>query len=382
MLRVGRLRAVAGVGGARAGLSAGRLDSLARSPLCCRGTGLLAWDGRDGAARQRAQQRGVSANAGTTAGGGQGAAVGEDSASSLLCRAACAKLLKTDPLPAGLYLVGTPIGNLEDITLRALRVLQSATAVLAEDTRQTRKLLDHFGISTHLVSYHAHNERSREEEVLKRLLRGELLALVSDAGMPGISDPGSALVAAAAGAGLPVVPVPGPCAVVAGLVGSGLPTEEFTFAGFLPAKPLARRQRLLELSGNAATVVLYVPPHSLAATLRDAAEVMGSDRRCCVARELTKVYEEFWRSSLSDAAHEFTERAPKGEVTLVIEGGATDAQAVAAASIDIEAEVTQLLAGGCSVSEVSKTLSRRYPSVGRKKIYAMATAAHKAQAEG
>ncbi|KAI8476334.1 MAG: tetrapyrrole methylase [Monoraphidium minutum] len=234
------------------------------------------------------------------------------------------------PLAPGLYVVGTPIGNLEDISMRALRVLRGAGVILAEDTRHSRKLLDHFGITTPLLSCHEHNERQRTRAVLQRLAGGEPMALISDAGMPAISDPGAGLVAAAAAAGVPVFPIPGPCAAICGLVGSGLPTSTFLFAGFLPPKQSARRAELRRLSGQAATLVLYAPPHGLLAVLGDAAAVLGGGRRCCVARELTKMHEEFVRGTLSEVLGEFSGRdAVKGEMVLIIEG-APEAQAAVA----------------------------------------------------
>ena len=192
-------------------------------------------------------------------------------------------------LAPGLYLVGTPIGNLEDITLRALRVLRDADAVLAEDTRHTRRLLTRYGISQRLVSYHAHNEAVRRAPTMERLRAGAALALVSDAGTPAVADPGADLAAACAAEGVPVIPIPGASAPAAALIASGLPTDAFTFVGFLPPKSGARRRRLEALVNAPGSLVAFVPPHKLVATVEDAAAVLGAGRRCCVCREMTKV---------------------------------------------------------------------------------------------
>ena len=214
------------------------------------------------------------------------------------------------PLAPGLYVVSTPVGNLEDVTLRALRTLSGVEAIYAEDTRTTAALLSRYGVRTPLRAFHAHNESAREAGVLSRLAAGASLALVSDAGTPLLSDPGALLAAAAARAGHAVFAVPGASALLAGLVVSGLPTRAVTFAGFLPAPPAQRRRRLKQLAAalRDATLALYVPPHKLAATLADAAAALGPERRCCVARELTKMHEEAWRSTLAEAAAEFAQR--------------------------------------------------------------------------
>ena len=206
--------------------------------------------------------------------------------------------------------MSTPIGNLEDITLRALRVLRGVDAVLAEDTRRTRSLLSHYGLRTACVSLHAHNEHARTDYVVSRLSAGDALALVSDAGTPGVSDPGAVVVAAVIAAGHPVTPVPGASALLTALVVSGLPTHSFAFIGFLPPQPSARRKRLQALasSHNGSTLAFYVSPHKAPATLADMAAILGAHRRCCLGRELTKVYEELWRGTLGDAAVEFAER--------------------------------------------------------------------------
>lgn len=218
-----------------------------------------------------------------------------------------------------LYLVATPIGNLEDVTRRALRVLAEADVVACEDTRHTRQLLEHFGVRARTVSYHEHNERERAEELARMIEEGADVALVSDAGTPGINDPGFRLVRACAERGLRVVPVPGPTAFVAALTASGLPTDEFYFGGFLPARTHARRQRLESVRDLRATLVFYETPHRIAQALADAREVLG-EREAAVARELTKLHEEILRGRLSELAARFGDGDPaRGEMVLVID---------------------------------------------------------------
>lgn len=217
-----------------------------------------------------------------------------------------------------IYLVGTPLGNLEDITLRALRILREADLIACEDTRHTRRLLEHFEIRKRLLSYHEHNEAQRATELAERALRGESIAVVSDAGMPGISDPGYRLVRAAIGAGINVVPVPGPVAIETALTASGLPTDSFRFQGFLPARKIQRRKALEAIADETATVVFYEAPHRVTAALRDVVEVLG-DRPVVVARELTKVHEEFLRGAASEVLEQLRTTEPvKGEITLLI----------------------------------------------------------------
>ena len=205
-------------------------------------------------------------------------------------------------LAPGLYLVGTPIGNLEDITLRAIRVLRQADIIACEDTRQTQKLLNHFGIETRATSYHEHNEASRAAELVEKLAQGERVAVVSDAGMPGISDPGFRLVALAIERGFAVFPVPGPAAFLAALVASGLPTDSFSFRGFLPAKSGARRRELEKIVESLSTKIFYEAPHRIRETLEDVVEVLGPLRPVVVARELTKIHEEFLRGTAGEVA--------------------------------------------------------------------------------
>ncbi len=218
-----------------------------------------------------------------------------------------------------LYLVSTPIGNLEDITHRALRVLGEVGLIACEDTRHTKKLLNHYGIKTRTISYHEHNERARAAELVELLAKGLDVAVVSDAGTPAINDPGFRLARAAIDAGMRVVPVPGASALIAALVASGLPTDEFFFGGFLPSRSGARRTRLSELRSIPATLIFYEGPHRIAATLKDAREILG-EREAVVARELTKMHEEIVRGRLSELAKRFA--APenaRGEMVLIID---------------------------------------------------------------
>lgn len=228
----------------------------------------------------------------------------------------------TSAIPLGcLYLVGTPIGNLEDITLRALRILREADQIACEDTRHTQKLLNHYEIRKPLVSYHEHNELTRAPELLISLEQGAKIALVSDAGMPLVSDPGHRLVTLCLRHHVPVVPVPGPSALLASLAASGLPNEEFLFVGFLPARTGERRRALERLRIEDRTIILYEAPHRIAECLADAAEVLGN-RNACIAREVTKLHEEFRRGKFSDLLASLEERPAKGEITLLI--GAED----------------------------------------------------------
>src|SRR5258708_2806648 len=217
-----------------------------------------------------------------------------------------------------LYLVSTPIGNLEDITLRAVRVLGEVDVVACEDTRETRKLLDHFGIAKPTVSYHEHNEAARTVDLIERLAGGTSVALVTDAGTPLVSDPGYRLVSAAIQAGVPVVPLPGPSAALAALAAAGLPTDAFRFCGFLPPKSGQRRRTLEELRQETCTLIFYEAPHRIVDTLADIEAVLG-ERPVVVARELTKIHEEFLRGTASEIRAQLSARpAVKGEITVLI----------------------------------------------------------------
>lgn len=216
-----------------------------------------------------------------------------------------------------LYIVATPIGNLEDITLRALRVLREVDLIACEDTRHTRKLLTHYKIATPLISYHEHNEYERAVELVNKIASGLTLALVSDAGMPLVCDPGFRLVSEAITRGIAVVPVPGASALITALAASGLPTNDFMFAGFLPPKQMARRARLAKLSALHTTLIFYEAPHRIKQTLEDACDVLGN-RDFVLARELTKLHEEFLRGSLEEVTELLKGREIKGEIVLLI----------------------------------------------------------------
>ena len=224
-----------------------------------------------------------------------------------------------------LYIVATPIGNLEDITLRALRILKEADVIAAEDTRRTRQLLTHFGIHKPLISYHEHNRRLREKSLLADLRQGKKVALVTDAGTPGISDPGEDLVRAAIQESIPLIPVPGPSALISALSISGLPTKSFLFYGFLPSRASVRQKFLSSLKDRAETLIFYESPRRLQAFLKDARAILG-DRRGVVAREITKVFEEVHRGTLSEILDRFGKEEVRGEVTIVLEGGSAQAE--------------------------------------------------------
>jgi 16S rRNA (cytidine1402-2'-O)-methyltransferase len=223
------------------------------------------------------------------------------------------------PLAPGLYLVATPIGNLEDISLRALRVLRSVDRIACEDTRQTQKLLNHFEVHTPTVSYHMHNEGSRAEELTAELKLGARIAIVSDAGTPGIADPGGQIAAAAIAAGIDVFPIPGANAAISGLIASGLPTEQFTFHGFLPAKAGQRKTALEELGRSEVTHVFYEAPHRILDALADVEAVFGASQHVVVARELTKLHEEFLRGPAGEVRSRLAARASvRGEIVLIL----------------------------------------------------------------
>jgi 16S rRNA (cytidine1402-2'-O)-methyltransferase len=223
------------------------------------------------------------------------------------------------PLAPGLYLVATPIGNLEDISLRALRVLRSVDRIACEDTRQTQKLLNHFEIHTPTVSYHMHNEGSRTEELTAELKLGARIAIVSDAGTPGIADPGGQIAAAAIAAGINVFPIPGANAAISGLIASGLRTERFTFHGFLPAKAGQRKTALEELVRGEVTHVFYEAPHRILDTLADVEAVFGASQHLVIARELTKLHEEFLRGTVGEVRSQLAARASvRGEIVLML----------------------------------------------------------------
>lgn len=261
-----------------------------------------------------------------------------------------------------LYVVATPIGNLEDITLRALRILREVSLIAAENTLTTRKLLSHYEIKARLISYTEHNSQARIPTLLAALQEGDV-ALVSEAGMPAISDPGLELVAAAIAEGIDVVPLPGPSAVTSAVAVSGLPARQFTYLGFLPRRSGERQRLLQSLAGEARLLVAFESPHRLRATLADLLAVLG-DRRIAVCRELTKLYEEVYRGRISEAIEHF--REPRGEFTLVIEG-AGDAPA-APDEATLKAELQRLRAAGKGAREASAEVADRY-GLSRREVY-------------
>ncbi|MDY6781149.1 MAG: 16S rRNA (cytidine(1402)-2'-O)-methyltransferase [Cyanobacteriota bacterium] len=275
--------------------------------------------------------------------------------------------MTNDLKPGILYVVSTPIGNLEDMTFRAVRILQEADAIAAEDTRRTGKLLQHFQITTPQISYHEHNSRARLAQLLQRLQQGETIALVSDAGVPGISDPGVELVRACIEHNIDVVPIPGANAAITALVASGCSSDRFVFEGFLPVKGKERRDRLHFLAQEARTLIIYEAPHRLQRTLADFATVFGEDRMVVLARELTKLHEEFWRGTLAEAMAQFQVRSPKGEFTLVI-AGKEPAIAVALSASEMKVELKNLLAEGMTRSQASRHLAES-TSLSRREIY-------------
>jgi 16S rRNA (cytidine1402-2'-O)-methyltransferase len=246
-----------------------------------------------------------------------------------------------------LYLVGTPIGNLEDITLRAVRVLKEVDVIACEDTRQTQKLLNHYAIATRTTSYHEHNEMTKSAELVKEMQEGASVALVTDAGMPGISDPGYRLITLAIRHRVHVVPIPGASAFLAALVASGLPTDSFRFNGFLPAKRGERRAELEAIKNSPRTQVFYEAPHRVVETLVDVCEVLGESRHVVVAREVTKLHEEFLRGRASEVLENFKSReAVKGEITLLIGKAESDARVEtdALVRLSVRRRVEQIMA--------------------------------------
>ena len=270
-----------------------------------------------------------------------------------------------------LVLVATPIGNLGDLSPRAVEVLGSADAVACEDTRRTGRLLQHAGVTARtLLTVNDHTEAAKVRDVLGRLDRGETVAVVTDAGTPGISDPGERLVRAAASAGHVVEVVPGPSALVAGLVASGLPTGRFCFEGFLPRKGSARSERLAALAGERRTIVLYEAPHRVARTLADLAVALGGSRACALARELTKLHEEVWRGTLDAAVDHVALVEPRGEYVVVVDGAPEPEPATDA---DLRDELARLIAAGMSTRDAASDVADRL-DVPRRRAYALATA--------
>ena len=278
-----------------------------------------------------------------------------------------------------LYLVATPIGNLEDITHRALRVLGEVDVIACEDTRHTRTLLNHYRIRTKTVSYHEHNERERAAELAAMLQAGASIAVVSDAGMPGISDPGYRLVSDALKCGARVVPVPGASALVAALVASGLPTDEFFFGGFLPARSLQRRARLMDVRSLDSTLIFYEAPHRIGQTLADAREILG-EREAVVARELTKLHEEIARGRLSELAARFSKtESVRGEIVLLIDRARAQFEADKdQTEMDVAARVNALEAEGLDNRAALKRAAREL-GLNRSEAYRRLVAAREQQ---
>ncbi|MCM8901851.1 16S rRNA (cytidine(1402)-2'-O)-methyltransferase [Caldicoprobacter algeriensis] len=257
-----------------------------------------------------------------------------------------------------LYICATPIGNLEDITLRALRILSEVDYIVAEDTRHTLKLLNHYGISKPLISYHEHNQRERGQRIIELLMQGYNVALVSDSGMPGISDPGIPLIGLARQNGIPVTVLPGPTASIAALVLSGMDTSRFVFEGFLPREKKDREARLEELKREQRTVILYEAPHRLVTTLKDMLDKLGN-RKVAVVRELTKVHEEVIILNLEQMLEHFKEHPPKGEIVLILEGCThQDIQDNNTWNISIEEHIRQYMAQGFDKKEAVKQVAK------------------------
>ena len=279
-------------------------------------------------------------------------------------------------MPGTLYIVATPIGNLEDITLRALRLLKEADVVAAEDTRHTRSLLLHFGIDTPLLAYHQHSEAGRTEHLIQRLTDGQTVALVTDAGTPGVSDPGVVLVRAALAAQIPVVPIPGASAALCALVGSGLPPARFAFEGFLPRTKGPRRAKLAALArSETRTLIFYESPQRLEETLREMVSAFGAARPAAVGRELTKKFEEFVRGPLEEVAAHFAAQAARGEITIVVQGLAGDSdddpapEAAAPEPTDLPTALRAALAAGLSERDAVRLVSTEQKT-SRREVYA------------
>jgi len=271
---------------------------------------------------------------------------------------------------ASLFLVATPIGNLEDITLRALRVLKEVDLIACEDTRQTLKLLSHYGIHTRTVSYHEHNEMTKAAELVVDLEGGAKIALVTDAGMPGISDPGFRLIALAIRHHVPVVPIPGASAFLAALVASGLPTDSFRFSGFLPAKSGQRRKLLESVRESPRTQVFYEAPHRLLETLSDVSEILGDARHVVVAREVTKIHEEFLRGRAREILEQLKARGDvKGEITLLIAKPETQDLRPETSSLSVAQRVREIMAGEKADEKAALKKVAKERGIGKSEAY-------------
>ncbi len=271
--------------------------------------------------------------------------------------------------PGRLRLVATPIGNLEDITVRALRILRESHIVAAEDTRVTGKLLRHFDIDTRLISHHAHSGQEDIIQLITLLTQGNDVALVSDAGTPCISDPGSQLVRAAIDCGIIVEPIPGACAAIAAISASGLPTGQFTFEGFLP-RSSDLKERLKALATERRTMIIYESPHRLADTLIDLAEAFGATRQATVAREVTKLHESFVRGTLAECAEHYKAEPPRGECVIIVEGGTGDAPE-RPDEVAVETLLLDAMRAGKSTKEAAREVANK-TGLGRRELYAIA----------
>ena len=275
---------------------------------------------------------------------------------------------RDQPLAPGLYLVATPIGNLEDITLRALRILRSVDRIACEDTRQTQKLLNHFEIKVPTVSYHMHNELTRTDELIEELKGGARIAIVSDAGTPGIADPGGQIATAAIAAGINVFPVPGANAAISGLIASGLPTDSFTFHGFLPAKEGQRKTALEALVRNGSTHIFYEAPHRIEDTLADIETVFGPAQHVVIARELTKLHEEFLRATVAELRTTLSARTVRGEMVLLLAPAPAAAPAQHAQTSIAEAVSALMQTAGLAEMDALKRIARDR-GIGKSQAY-------------
>jgi 16S rRNA (cytidine1402-2'-O)-methyltransferase len=266
-----------------------------------------------------------------------------------------------------LYLVPTPIGNLGDISLRMIDILNIVDFIAAEDTRVTVKILNHLGLKKPMQAYHRHNTEAGGQAILSRLLGGESCALVTDAGTPAISDPGEELVALCASQGIPVIPIPGPCALTVALSASGLPTGRFTFEGFLAMNKKNRKAHLDALRSEERTMIFYEAPHKLSSTLKDLVSAFGEERRIALCRELTKLHEEIFRTTLGEAVIHYTSNAPRGEFVLIVEGGSPIAAEVPSEE-DVLVRVAQLQAEGFTLRDAVRETSEKF-GFSRNKLY-------------
>ncbi|MCU1283722.1 MAG: hypothetical protein JWO13_72 [Acidobacteriales bacterium] len=269
-----------------------------------------------------------------------------------------------------LYVVATPVGNLEDITLRALRILKEVSVIACEDTRQTQKLMNHYYIHTKLVSYHDHNEMTRSAELIVKLEGGESVALVSDGGTPGISDPGYRLITLAIRHHIPVVPIPGASAFLSSLVASGLPTDSFQFSGFLPSKRGQRRTELEKIKDSQSTQIFYEAPHRIIETLEDVAEVLGPERHVVVAREVTKMYEEFIRGTAADVFERMRHAEVRGEITLMIaKAEPTAASAAASPKINTAQRLAEIMSSQNLDEKAALKILAKEKGVSKSEVY-------------